>query len=305
MTDGLGLLCMAMGTPASLDEIDAFYARIRGRPPAPELVRDLRARYAAIGGRSPLLEITRAQAEGVASRVGLRAYLGMKYSSPFISEAVRAMRDDGVRRAVALPLAPHAAQVTSSDYATMARRAIAASGGGIELKLVRPWHLHPTFLAALAARLVAALEEFPRDERDAIPVLFTAHSLPLRVVERGDPYPHAVRATARALADRCALREWHVAWQSAGRTGEPWLGPDVSEVLPAVARTGVAGVVVAPIGFVSDHLEVLYDVDVQHRGIAASLGLRLVRTASLNDEPLFLDALAEVVRVHLEERGAA
>lgn len=304
---------MALGTPASIDDLEAFVTRIRGgRPPTADLLRDLRARYAAIGGRSPLLEISWAQARGVAARLGarraepaVRAYVGMKHSQPFIADAVAQMRADGIRRAIALPLAPHPSALTTEDYAAITRRAVAESGGGIALEVVPAWHLHPTFLACLATRVLAALGTLPEDERTRTAVIFAAHSLPLRVVERGDRYPGAVEATARAVAERVGLRHWHLAWQSAGRTGEPWLGPDVSEVFPLLARTGTRAVVLCPCGFVSDHLEVLYDIDIHYRGLADDLGLRLVRTASLNDDPLFLDALADVVRLQLAEPHAA
>lgn len=304
---------MALGTPARIDDLEAFVTRIRGgRPPTAELLRELRARYAAIGGRSPLLEITWAQARGVEARLNarrtgrpVRAYVGMKHAAPFITDAVSAMRADGIGRAVGLPLTPHPSALTTEDYAAIAQRAIAESGGGIALEVVPTWHLHPAFLACLATRVLAALAAAPEDERRRTAVIFTAHSLPLRVVERGDPYRDAVEATARAVAERAALRHWHLAWQSAGRTGEPWLGPDVSEVLPLLAGTGTRAVVLCPIGFVSDHLEILYDIDIHYRRLADDLGLRLVRTASLNDDPLFLDALADVVRRRFAERNAA
>ncbi len=299
MSQPVGLLAMAMGTPASVDEVESFYTRIRGRPPTPALVRDLRGRYAAIGGRSPLLDITRAQAEGVAARLAARAgtlvsaYVGTRYAPPFIADAVAAMRADGVRRVIGLALAPHPSALTTEAYAAQARRAIAEAGGGIAFEMAEDWHLHPGFLACLAARANAARRTFAPAERVLVPVLFTAHSLPVRVVEAGDPYPGAVRATADAVAHRLELARWHLAWQSASPTGEAWLGPDVATALGEIARLGVPGVIVCPVGFVADHLEVLYDIDVLYRRVAESLGLRLARTASLNDDPAFLDVLAD------------
>ena len=302
----VGLLAMAMGTPAGLEDVEAYYTHIRGgRSPAPALVEELRARYAAIGGRSPLLEISRAQAEGVAARLArltgtpVRAYLGMKHSAPFVADAVAAMRADGVRRALGLALAPHPSALVSDEYRAHALRAIAAGGGEIAFEMIAPWHLHPGFLACLAGRARAALAAFPAAERERVHLLFTAHSLPLRVVSAGDPYPGAVRATAGAVALRVGHPRWSVCWQSAGRTPEPWLGPDVAAVLPELAATGSAGVVVCPIGFVADHLEVLYDIDVQARAIADGLGLRLERARSMNDDPVFIAALADVAEAAL------
>lgn len=290
---------MAMGSPATLDDVEAFYTRIRGRPVAPELVANLRARYAAIGGRSPLLEITRAQAAGVATRLGalardvVRAYVGTRYAPPFVGEAVATMRADGVRRAIGLALAPHPSPLTTGAYEAAAREAIADTGGGIAFTMAADWHEHPGFIACLASRVAAARAAFPPSDRVFVPVVFTAHSLPLRVAHAGDPYPGAVRATAEAVARRLWLEPWHLAWQSASPTGEPWLGPDVASVLTDLARLKVPGVVLCPVGFVADHLEVLFDVDIQYRRVAEGLGLRLVRTASLNDDPAFLDVLAE------------
>jgi ferrochelatase len=288
---------MAYGTPRDLSEVEAYYTDIRrGRPPTPELLEELTSRYRAIGGSSPLLEINAAQAKGIETRLeGVRSYVGQKHASPFVADAVRQMQSDGVERAAGLVLAPHYSAMSVGDYERRALAAAAGCGWQGTLTTIPSWHLEPNYITFLCGVLEEARADLPPDARKESIVLFTAHSLPERILESGDPYPHQLRETADAVADRAGLRRWDIAWQSAGRTAEPWIGPDILEVLPRLRDESVPGVIICPCGFVADHLEVLFDVDIEARQLAERLGLAFARTRSPNADPSFLDALAEIV----------
>ena len=288
---------MAYGTPASTDDVEAYYTDIRGgRPPSAELLAELTGRYRAIGGRSPLLEITRAQAAGIQERLeGVRSFVGQKHAAPTIPDAVAAMRDAGVDRAVGLALAPHYSRMSIGDYEKRARDAAREIGWEPTFHMIPSWHLEPGFIALLAERVRSAIEAITPTKRTDAVVLFTAHSLPTSIVEAGDPYPDQLQATAEAVAIATGLDHWQIGWQSAGRTSVPWLGPDLLEIMVELSAKGTPAVVVCPCGFVADHLEVLYDVDIEARGLAFDLDMELVRTASPNDDPAFLDVLASVV----------
>lgn len=291
---------MAYGTPATPADVEAYYTHVRrGRPPTPELLADLRRRYEAIGGASPLLERTRAQAAGIGAALGegWMVELGMKHAPPFIEDGVEALAAAGVRRSVGLVLAPHFSALSVGEYA--ARAGAAAARSGLELVTVPSWHLAPGYLELLAGYVRAAVEALGADggpDADRVEVVFTAHSLPTRILATGDPYPDQLAETAAAVAARAGVGRWSVGWQSAGRTAEAWIGPDVLQVLADRAAAGVAGVVVCPAGFVSDHLEVLYDLDVEAAERAAGLGLAFARTPSPNADPSFCATLAGVVR---------
>ena len=285
---------MAYGTPASPDDIEAYYTHVRrGRPPTPELLADLRRRYEAIGGTSPLLERTREQAAGIQAALGdgFHVELGMKHAPPFVEDGVAALAQAGVDVVVGLVLAPQYSALSVREYATRAEGA--AKVAGLPITMVKSWHLAPGYLDLLAG---CVREEVARLKADPIEVVFTAHSLPTRIVDMGDPYPGQLAETADAVAARADLESWSVGWQSAGPTPEPWIGPDLLAVLPGLADAGMAGVVVCAAGFVSDHLEVLYDLDVEARAEADRLGLAFTRTPSPNAHPLFCATLAEVVR---------
>jgi ferrochelatase len=284
-----GVLVMAYGTPATLDDVDAYYTHIRGgRTPAPELIADLRRRYEAIGGTSPLLDITRAQASGIQQALGdgFIVELGMKHAPPFIEEGIGALARRGVRAIVAVALAPHYSVMSIGDY--QRRAAEPALDAGIELTTIDSWHLEPRYLELLSEALLGT----------AAYVLFTAHSLPARILDTGDPYPDQLRESAEAIAKLAGVPDdrWSLAWQSAGRTSEPWLGPSVLDVLPDLAARGVTEVVVCPQGFVADHLEVLYDLDIQAKSAADEVGISLSRTPSPNADPRFCQAVADVIR---------
>jgi ferrochelatase len=284
-------LLLAHGTPDSLDQMPDYLARVRGgRPPSPELVAEMRANYAAIGGRSPLTDITRAQAAALARELadGTRVYVGMRNWTPFIEDALAEAARDGVTELVALPMAPQYSGLSVAKY----RDAVeAARPAGLSIRFVESWHDHPGLLDAFAERVRAALAAGPADA-----VLFTAHSLPVRVIEAGDPYAGQVAATAAGVAARAGIGGFSVAYQSAGRTPEPWLGPTLEEALRERASAGDRSVLVVPVGFVCDHTEILFDVDVQAAAAARTLGLALRRTESLNTTPTFIAALADLVR---------
>ncbi|HYP22373.1 MAG TPA: ferrochelatase [Actinomycetota bacterium] len=302
-----GVIVMAYGTPAGLDDVERYYTDIRhGRPPSPELLAELTARYEAIGGRSPLLEITEAQRIGLEKRLdGVPTYLGQKHSPPFIPDAVRAMADDGVDRIVGLVLAPHYSKMSVGDYRRRVMLARDEAGLGAPVDVVESWHVEPGYVDFLAQRVREAAARLPDDARDRHVVVFTAHSLPEAILRGGDPYPEQLQETAGAVAAAAGVESYTVGWQSAGRTADPWLGPDVLEVIERLAGEGARGVIVCPCGFVSDHLEVLYDVDVECVDAARRLGVELVRTESPNDDPAFLDVLATVVSRLLDKTGDA
>ncbi|MGI8984822.1 MAG: ferrochelatase [Acidimicrobiales bacterium] len=298
----VGVVVMAYGTPAGPADVEAYYTHVRrGRPPTPELLADLVRRYDAIGGVSPLAGRTRAQASVLDAELGRRApgrfrvEVGYKHAPPFLEEAVQVLVGHGVQRLVALVLAPHYSVGSVGEYLARVRSEAAAIAPDLPVAAVDGWHLEPAYLAFLAAEVRRGLAVLP----DATKVLFSAHSLPERVVAGGDPYAAHVRETGAAVAAELGLSpwaDWAVAWQSAGRTPEPWIGPDILTVFDDLAGTGrTDGVLVCPCGFVSDHLEVLYDLDVEARERAAALGLSFARTAVLNDDTLVLGALAERV----------
>jgi len=296
MTEAGGVLVMAYGTPKGPEEVEAYYTDIRGgRPPPAELLDELKFRYAAIGGRSPLLEITTAQARGIEERVGVRAYLGQKHAAPFISDAVANMAADGIGTAVGLVLAPHFSTMSVGDYEGRARAAAEHVGWNGSLTVIPSWHLEPGYISWLGARVVEGLDSLPRPCRGAATVVFSAHSLPERILEQGDPYPEQLAATAAAVAAQVGLERWTVGWQSAGRTGQRWLGPDILEVMSKLSADGAKAVVVCPCGFVADHLEVLYDLDIEANAAAGELGLAFARTRAPNSDPEFLDVVAAVV----------
>jgi len=304
-----GVLVMAHGTPAAPEELEAFYTRIRrGRPPSPEQLDELRARYDAIGGVSPLSARTAAQVaalEAALARHGERRYvvrLGAKHTEPFVEDAAAALVGAGVDSVVGLVLTPHGSSMGSGEYLARAR---AALDDRVQFVPIDRWYAHPGFVRLMAGRVHHALDTLgSRTAQHRCPVVFTAHSLPTRVVESGDTYPEQLEESAHLVAEEAALTRWSVAWQSAGRTPEPWLGPDVRDVVRRLAETARQdAVVICPIGFVADHLEVLYDIDVELAAIAGEVGLRMVRTASLNEDPAFIDVLADEVRHAVERAG--
>jgi ferrochelatase len=299
-----GVLLMAYGTPDSLEAIEPYYTHIRGgRTPAPHLVEELRARYELVGGSTPLLEITeqtRAALERVLNEDGnYRVLLGMKHWHPFIEEAVQELQAESIGRAVALVLAPHYSSMSIGSYLHAIEEAQRAHSASIDILPIQSWHLHGPYLRAVASRIAGRLAAFPPGEPST--VVFTAHSLPERILEEGDPYPQQLGETSRALAAMLSLDRWTFSYQSAGRTPEPWLGPDLTDTVHRLADEGVRNVLVAPVGFVSDHLEILYDIDHEAQGAARERGLSLSRIEMLNAAPDFIEGLAELVLARARE----
>jgi len=299
----VGVLVMAHGTPSAPEEIAAFYTRIRrGRPPSTEQLAELSRRYDAIGGTSPLAERTSAQVAGVARELEraepgrFTVRFGAKHTAPFIEDAAAELARH-TDKLVGVVLAPHRASMGSDEYFLRAAAAVEAVGG-TELVAVRQWWDAPGFAELVAGRVHDAIARV--NAAGPPTVLFSAHSLPERVIAAGDPYPEQVAASGDAVAAAAMLAAagipWRVVWQSAGMTPEPWIGPDILSTVRELAEQGTRAVVVCPIGFVADHLEVLYDVDIEARRVADTVGLSLVRTASLNDDPRLSTILASVVR---------
>jgi ferrochelatase len=307
VTGTLGLLAMSYGTARGLDDVEAYYTHVRrGRPPPPDLLDELKDRYRAIGGRSPLIEITETQVRGLEKVLNedkaaprFRAYHGMKHQRPYLEDVVSEMAGDGIGTAVGLVLAPHYSRFSVGEYVERVERA--AERSGIRFSFVRSYALHPAFVSFVASRVRDALARLGAGVADEAPVVFSAHSLPSRIVDAGDPYPQELRGTADAVATELGLARYLTAWQSAGRTGEPWLGPDLIDVLRDLGAGGVRAAVSCPVGFVSDHLEILYDIDLEAQQVANEVGLTLVRTESPNDDPAFLAALAAVIRDHVSQ----
>jgi ferrochelatase len=296
---GAAVLLMAYGTPESADDIEPYLRDVRnGRKPTPEAVEELKGRYLRIGGRSPLLEITRAQASAVEKQlaslgVKTRVYVGMKHWHPYIHEVVPQIVSDGHDRVIGLVLAPHYSQMSIGGYKQALQQALAASGR-LSVDFVESWYDHPLFHLAVKEKIGNALTQFAEPEK--VELLFTAHSLPEGILAMNDPYPTQLASSCRSVADLLGRKNWSFAYQSAGQTEDRWLGPDVIEYLRGLQTTShPAGVLIAPIGFVADHLEILYDIDVVAQEFARSIDLKLKRTESLNTSPTFISALTDIV----------
>ncbi|MCS7314465.1 MAG: ferrochelatase [Bryobacterales bacterium] len=293
------VLLLAHGAPERIEDLGAYLDLVRGGRPAPaELRAELRRRYEAIGGASPLTARTREQAEALERKLRqcgmpVRVYFAMRNWRPFIREVMAQIGADGIERVVAICLAPQYSRASIGLYYDRVQQARMELGMKAEIVWTRSFHDHPLLIEAYAEKLAPLLAE---DRR----VLFTAHSLPVRILEEGDPYDREARATAGAVARRLGLSQWDFAYQSQGATEEPWLGPTVESLLDQYAAEGAREVVIAPIGFVADHLEILYDVDVHFAGYARERGLSLQRTESLNASPTFIAALAAIARAGLE-----
>jgi len=286
------VLLMAHGTPESVDQMADYLRLVRGgREPSAELIEEMTHNWEAIGGRSPLTDITLQQGRALqtqlaADGLALPVAVGMRNWRPFIADAVGEIYRNGAVRIVGIPLAPQFSTLSVQKYMDAAKAALPP---GVAFSCVRSFHDHPLLIEAFAEKVRAAA---PQSDED---VVFTAHSLPQRVAQAGDPYPDEVASTARAVADRCGIGSFRTAYQSAGRTPEPWLGPDLSDFVRERAAAGVRRMLVVPIGFVCDHTEILFDIDAQAAGVAREAGVELRRTESLNTSPTFISMLAALV----------
>ncbi|WP_291423761.1 ferrochelatase [Deinococcus sp.] len=304
----LGILFMAYGGPENLDEMPGYLADIRaGRVTGHAVLDEISNNYRLIGGKSPLPEFTRAQVDAtmqVLQSTGrqLKAYIGMRHWSPWIEDAVRDMLDDGIEQAIAIVLAPHYSSMSVEKYQKKIKAALKMNHGHIDFAFINDYHTEPGYITALANRVRGGVAEWPEGERDDVHVVLSAHSLPVRIIKEGDPYADQLMESARLVAAQAGLRDdqWSWSFQSAGRSPEPWLGPQLDEHLRALAEQGIKKVVSVPVGFVSDHVEILFDIDIAAQEVAQELGMRLVRPPALNTDPLFIGTLASVI-----ERQAA
>lgn len=295
------VLLMAYGGPLSLEDVEAYLVDVRaGRAVPPQLLEEMKRRYARLGGRSPLLENTQAQAQALQQELGLPVHVGMRHWHPYIGEVVPTILQEGIEELAAICLAPHYSRMSTEAYFRALDEAL-PQDGRLRVHRVRSWATHPLFLDALAERLMATLSGLPEGHRPA--VIFTAHSLPARILEEDDPYHQELMATVEGVLERTGELDWHWAYQSQGHSPEPWLGPPVEEVVEAIARAGQRQVVLAPIGFVSEHVEVLYDLDVEVRRQAEGLALSYARVPTLGDHPGLIRCLASLARQALT--GAA
>ena len=297
----IGVLIMAYGGPNSLAEIPGYLADIRsGRPTTPAVLEEITHNYRQIGGKSPLLNYSRQQAQAVAAQLDpalFKVYLGMRHWSPWIEEVVGQMVEDGITRAVALVLAPHYSKLSVAKYHAKIADGLDMVHGDVEFETIDSYHDAPRYIQALANRVQEGLHRWPESERDQVHVVFSAHSLPTRILQMGDPYDSQLRQTARLVAGRAGLpdKQWSWSYQSAGRSPEPWLGPQLEEYIPELAAQGIKNVVSVPVGFVSDHVEILYDIDIQARAVAEQHGVRLERPPALNDDPLYIETLVDLI----------
>jgi ferrochelatase len=305
----VGVFLLAYGTPESLDDVEPYFTHIRGgRKPSPEAVANLRERYRLVGGRTPLKDLTFATADKLQARLDAeapgryRVYVGMKHWHPFIAETMPHIAADGVRDVVALVLAPHYSRMSVGGYRRYVDEANATLEQPLQITFIERWHDHPGFRRLIADRIVAARAELPPDLHDQALVLFSAHSLPERILSWNDPYPDELCESAAGIAGLLGLTDWRLCYQSAGMTGEPWLGPDILDYLEELHGEGVRAVVSAPFGFVADHLEVLWDIDREAQDKAAELGMELRRIRMPNADDEFVDVLVSLVRDALRQR---
>ena len=301
----IGVLVMAYGGPGNLEEVEPYLMDVRGyRPTSSEIVHEVRERYREIGGRSPILERTQAQADAIQSVLNERGeefkvFVGMRHWHPFIQDTLADMRAQGIEQTVGLVMAPHYSRMSIQAYF----KKMDEANSGMQIARIHDWHLLPEYLDALVERVRAALERFPESVRAKVPVIFTAHSLPERILEWGDPYPLQLLASTDALMERLGPRPYEFAYQSAAISNEPWLGPDASEVMERYAAQGKRHMLICPIGFVCEHVEILYDIDVVYQDLAMKLEVQLERIEMLNDSPKMIRGLAGLVRQSAVEAG--
>ncbi|MCY3733564.1 MAG: ferrochelatase [Chloroflexi bacterium] len=297
-----GVLLMAYGTPGNLDEVEPYYRDIRGgQTPPPEAVADLTERYRRVGGKTPLLEITnrvarKLEAQLKSSRPDDRwsVYVGMKHWHPYIAEAMDRIAGDDIDELVGLPLAPHYSMLSIAGYEKLVRQALDSLPNPPRTTFIQSWHANPRFINLIAQRIDDALRRIEADPAQ-VEVVFSAHSLPARIVNSGDPYPKELLDSAGAVARAAGLSSWRFAYQSAGRTPTPWLGPDIVDTIDTIAAEGRTHILSVPFGFVCDHLEILYDIDIEAIERAAKFGINLSRIEMPNDDPEFIEVLYELV----------
>lgn len=299
------LLLLAFGGPRSLGEVEFFLTRLfKGRKPSPEQLEKVKERYRLIGGFSPLLKITQAQAKALKEKLNekgysFKSYVGMLYGYPLIEETLEEILQDGFHEVIAIPMATFRSRMSTGAYIEEVNRVHRTLGGGMGISFVEGWHLHPLFLKAFQEKVREGLMEFALEERNKVHLIFTAHSLPKTLVE-GDRYVNDFQTAVKGVLEGIERLKWHIAFQSKGVGSEEWMGPDVESVLSELSEDKVREVLIVPMGFVSDHIEILYDIDILYQKKAESLGMRLKRSPSLNSSERFIEALASTVEQHIK-----
>ncbi|MGE0642185.1 MAG: ferrochelatase [Nitrospira sp.] len=299
------VLLMAMGGPDCLENVEPFLRDVRGgRPTPPELVEEIRERYRATGGKSPAVGITQEVAKKLERRLNesgdsrYRVYVGLRHWHPFIRETYAELLKESPEQIIGLCMAPQQSSLSTGAYRKKVEEARAELENRTGVTYVGRWNAHPKLIAAIVERIQQGLEKFPSEVRATVPVLFTAHSLPERIVAMKDPYPDEVRGTVEAVTRFLGNQPTYFAYQSQGRSNEPWLGPTVEDMLNTMFQEGHRQVLVAPIGFICDHVETLFDVDIELKQLAANKGMHLERIAMLNDAPALIETLRDVLMAH-------
>ncbi|RNA68727.1 ferrochelatase [Alteribacter keqinensis] len=309
MKEKYGLLVMAYGTPRSLDEVEPYYTHIRrGRKPSEEALNDLTERYEAIGGISPLAKITDEQTEKLEAELNkrfsdceFRAYQGLKHIDPFIEDAVHQMKEDGIKKAVSIVLAPHYSTFSVKSYNGRAKEESEKIDGPV-ISSVESWYDEPKFIDYWVDQVKKTMDSMDDAERGKSVVIFSAHSLPEKILQNGDPYPDQLKETARLIAEKAGIKNYEIGWQSEGNTPDPWIGPDVQDLTRDLyEKEGYEAFVYCPVGFVADHLEVLYDNDFECKVVTDELGVSYYRPEMPNAKPEFIDCLATVIEEKLKE----
>jgi ferrochelatase len=309
MNQPIGALIMAYGGPNSLEEIPGYLADIRsGRVTTPSVLEEITNNYRQIGGKSPLLAHSTAQAEAVGRFLNsekFKVYMGMRHWSPWIEETIRDMLNDGITKAVSMVLAPHYSQLSIAKYQAKIQAGLEMYRGHIEFAHIDSYHDVPGLIEPLADRVLEGLNRWPKAEQEDVHVVFSAHSLPVRIIKMGDPYDSQLRETARLVAEKAGLRpqQWSWSYQSAGRSPEPWLGPQLEAYIPELAEKGIKNIVSVPVGFVSDHVEILFDIDIEAQRAAKACGVHLERPPALNTDPVFMQQLADLIVEKADEQG--
>lgn len=301
------LLIMAYGGPDKMEDVRPYLLDVRHhRPTSEEIFKEVEERYELIGGRSPILELTRAQGAGIERELNAAAdgtewkvWDGMRHWHPYIAETIAEMKQAGVERFVTLVMAPHYSAMSIGAY----NKAVDAAADGMETVSIDRWNLLPGYLEALEERVNDALQKFPEDERSSVPIIYTAHSLPEKIRENDDPYERDLQETFEEMKRRFPQNPGHWAYQSAAMTKDPWLGPDASEIIEQIHAEGGKNVLIVPVGFVCEHVEILYDIDVEFKQQADELGMHLERIVMVNDHPAMMAGLAELVRERAAEAG--
>lgn len=301
----VAVLLMAMGGPDCLENVEPFLLDVRGgRPTPPELVEEIRERYRATGGKSPAVGITKDVAKKLEAKLNAsggrryRVYVGLRHWHPFIKETFAELSVEQPERVVGFCMAPQQSSLSTGAYRKKVEEAQADQRSACPVSYVGSWNRHPKLIAAIVANIQRGLRKFSPDVRETVPVLFTAHSLPERIVALKDPYPDEVQGTIESVTALLGAQPTRFAYQSQGRSSEPWLGPTVESALEALSRAGNRHVLVAPIGFLCDHVETLYDIDIELKQLAEKQGMRLERIDMLNDSPAMIDTLADVLAAH-------